>query len=149
MAKTKVLFLCVHNSARSQMAEAFLRDLAPSEYEAYSAGLEPTSIDPLVVEVMGERGMDVSDWRAKGVKEYLGRVHFGYLITVCLLAEESCPTTFPGISTHLNWSFADPANAQGSYDERLAVYRETRDQIEKRVREWVAEQRGADASQPD
>lgn len=137
MGKPKVLFMCVHNSARSQMAEAFLRRLAPDRFEAFSAGLEPTVVDSLAVEAMGERGFDIGAARAKGLDEFLGKVHFGYLITVCDRANQGCPT-FPGMGTRLHWPFDDPAQAEGDSEERLAAFREVRDQIEARIREWLA-----------
>jgi arsenate reductase len=140
VSKPKVLFMCVHNSARSQMAEAFLRRLAPDRFEALSAGLEPTAVDPLAVEVMDERGIDISGQRAKGLDEFLGKVHFGYLITVCDRANQGCPT-FPGMGTRLHWPFADPAAAEGDREDRLAAFRQTRDEIEARIREWLAEPR--------
>ncbi len=138
MAKTKVLFLCTHNAARSQMAEAFLRTYGGESYEACSAGLEPREIDPLTVRAMDERGIDMAGQRTKGLDQYLGRERFGILITVCERAEAECPV-FPGVSTRLHWSFADPAAAQGDEDERLEKFREVRDAIELRVREWLAE----------
>ena len=138
MGKTRVLFLCTHNSARSQMAEAFLRTYGDDRYEAFSAGLEPREIDPLTVKVMAERGIDISAQRSTGLAEYLGREHFGILITVCDRAERECPV-FPGVATRLHWSFADPAATVGGKDERLAAFREVRDAIHLRVREWLGE----------
>jgi arsenate reductase len=138
VTKTRVLFLCTGNSARSQMAEAFLRTLAGGEYEAYSAGLEPRGINPLTIAVMKERGIDISGQRSKGLHEYLGRQHFGVLITVCDRAEKECPI-FPGVGTRLHWSFPDPAAVHGSEEERLAAFREVRDAIELRLREWLAQ----------
>jgi arsenate reductase len=138
MSRTRVLFLCTHNSARSQMAEAFLRTCGDDRYEAFSAGLEPREIDPLTVRVMAERGIDISAQRSKGLAEYLGHVHFGLLITVCDRAERECPV-FPGVATRLHWSFADPAATVGSEEERLAAFREVRDAIHVQVREWLGE----------
>ena len=137
MSKTRVLFMCVHNSCRSQMAEAFLRELAPDRFEAFSAGLEATTVDPLAIEAMAERGIDLSGARAKDLAEYLGKVHFGFAITVCERANRECPKTFPGMGTRLHWPFPDPAAAEGAHDERLAAYREVRDQIEARIGEWL------------
>jgi arsenate reductase (thioredoxin) len=137
MSKPKVLFLCTGNTARSQMAEAFLRELAGDHYKAYSAGLEAHGVDPLAVTVMAESGIDISSQRSKPLSEYLGRVHFGYLITVCDRAERECPTTFPGMGTRLYWPLADPAAAKGSEEERLEVFRQVRDAVEQNVRAWV------------
>ncbi len=134
----KVLFLCTGNSARSQMAEAFLRKYGAGRFEAYSAGLEPKGMNPLTVQVMAEVGIDVSAQRSKGAEEYLGKVLFQYLITVCDDADKNCPTTWPGIANRLHWSFEDPAAARGSEEEKLAKFRQVRDQIEARVKLWVA-----------
>jgi len=141
MIKAKVLFLCTGNSARSQMAEAFLRKYGGNEFEPYSAGLEPKGIHPHTKRVMEEVGIELSGQHSKHVKEYMGKVHFGYLITVCNEAEESCPTTFPGIGRRLQWSFEDPAAFVGSEDDKLAKFREVRDQIEQHIKAWLAEVR--------
>lgn len=133
----RVLFLCTGNSARSQMAEAFLRKYG-DEFEAHSAGLEPKGLNPLTVQVMQEVGLDVSGQKSKGVGEYLGKVLFQYLITVCDDADKNCPTTWPGISKREHWSFEDPAAFEGTDDAKLAKFREVRDQIEKRIQEWVS-----------
>ncbi len=138
MGKTRVLFLCTGNSARSQMAEAFLRTFAGDEYEAYSAGLEPRGINPLTIAVMKERGIDISGQRSKGLHEYLGRQHFGVLITVCDRAEKECPI-FPGVGTRLHWSLPDPSAVQGTEEERLAAFRDVRDAVEQRLCEWLAQ----------
>ena len=140
MAKTKVLFLCTGNSARSQMAEAFLRQAAGDRFDVYSAGLEPKGINPFTRAVMKEVGLDLNGQRSKDVTEYLGWVHFGYLMTVCGHAEKNCPTTFLGIAHREHWSFEDPAAFQGTEEETLAKFREVRDQIEQRIRSWLAEQ---------
>ena len=137
MAK-KVLFLSSANSARSQMAEAFLRALASDAFEAYSAGSVPRDLDPLARAVMAERGSDIGAQRPKGLKEYMGATQFDYLITVCERAEKDCPM-FPGRGTRAYWPFADPARVAGSHDERLAAFRTARDQIETRVRRWLVE----------
>jgi arsenate reductase len=139
MAKTKVLFLCTGNSARSQMAEAFLRQAAGDRYDVYSAGLEPKGINPFTRAVMKEAGMDLNGQWSKDVTEYLGRVNFGYLITVCDHAEKNCPTTFLGIAHRERWSFDDPAAFQGTEEETLAKFRAVRDQIEQRIRDWLRE----------
>ncbi len=139
MSKTRVLFLCTGNSARSQMAEAFLRRYGGDRFEVYSAGLEPErGIHPLTLKVMQEIGFDMKGHYAKDIREYLGKVHFGYLITVCDRAEQSCPI-FPGMGVRLHWPFEDPAAFQGSEEEKLAKFREVRDQIEARVKAWLKE----------
>lgn len=135
--KTKVLFLCTGNSARSQMAEAFLRHYAGNSFEAYSAGLEPKGLNPYTVRVMEERGFDMSGHRSKGVREYLGHINFGYLIIVCADAEEKCPVVFVGVSQRMFWPFEDPAAFAGPDDEKLARFRAVRDQIDARTREWL------------
>ena len=135
--KQRILFLCTGNSARSQMAEAFLRRYGSDQFEAYSAGLEPKGINPLTVQVMQEIGIDLSNQRSKGVQEFLGKVFIHELITVCDKAEKNCPTAWPGIIKKMHWSFEDPAAFEGSKEEKLAKFREIRDQIEKKVRDWV------------
>jgi arsenate reductase len=142
MIKAKVLFLCTGNSARSQMAEAFLRKYGGDEFEAYSAGLEPKDINPHTKRVMEEVGVGLSGQYSKHIREYMGKVHFAYVITLCEDAEASCPTTFPGISQRLYWSFEDPAAFVGSDDEKLAKFREVRDRIERRIKEWLIKQQG-------
>ncbi len=139
MKKTRVLFLCTGNTARSQMAEAFVREYAGDRFEAYSAGLDPAEIHPYVCRVMEEIGIDLAEQRSKHVDEYMGKLHFGYTITVCSLAEERCPSVFPGMGQRLHWAFEDPATFQGSEEEKLDKFREVRDQIDERVKEWLAE----------
>jgi arsenate reductase (thioredoxin) len=139
MSKTKVLFLCTGNSARSQMAEALLRSHAGDRFEVHSAGLEPKGINPYTRQVLEESGLDLSGHTSKDVGQYLGRDHFGYLITVCSHAEENCPTTFLGVSSRLHWPFEDPAAFQGSDAQILGKFREIRDQIDRRIQEWLAE----------
>lgn len=136
--KPKVLFLCTGNTARSQMAEAFLRQYAGDRFEVYSAGLEPGTINPLTIQVMEEIGIDMRAHRSKSLTEYMGKVHFGYMITVCDRAEQKCPI-FPGMGIRLHWPFEDPAAFSGSGEERLAKFRQVRDQIESQVKEWIAE----------
>ena len=140
MPKTKVLFLCTGNSARSQMAEAILRRLAGDRFEAFSAGLEPKGINPYTRQVMEEVGIDLAGQRSKDVTEYLGKVNFGYLITVCDHAEKNCPPTFLGVSNRLHWSLEDPAAFQGSDEQTLAKFREVRDDIDRRMQAWLASQ---------
>jgi arsenate reductase len=125
------------------MAEALLRKYGGDEFEAYSAGLEPKDINPYTERVMEEVGVSLSGQYSKHVKEYLGKLHFGYLITVCDEAEQNCPTTFPGVSQRIRWSFEDPAAFAGSDEEKLAKFREVRDKIDQRIKTWVAERRTA------
>jgi arsenate reductase (thioredoxin) len=136
--KTRVLFLCTGNSARSQMAEALLRRDCGALFEVHSAGLAPKEIHPYTRQVLAEVGIDMADQYAKDLSIYLGRVHFGYVITVCSRAEEQCPI-FPGMSIRLYWPFDDPAAAVGSEEELLAVFRRVRDEIEARVIAWLQE----------
>lgn len=135
--RIRVLFLCTHNSARSQMAEAFLRHYGGDRFEAYSAGLEPREIHPYTLQAMREAGVDMRGHRAKSVEEYLGKVQFDYIITVCSQAEEMCPF-FPGAAVRLSWPFEDPAAFEGEEQEKLDRFREVRDRIAARVREWLA-----------
>jgi arsenate reductase len=139
MENERVLFLCTGNTARSQMAEAFLRKYAGKHFEAYSAGLMPGVINPYTERVMREIGIDLSGQHSKSVKEYLGKMSFTYLITVCAEAEAKCPTAFPGISHRLSWPFDDPAAVGRSEEEKLQKFREVRDQIEKRIKLWLEE----------
>lgn len=137
--KTRVLFLCTGNTARSQMAEAFLREYADDRFEAYSAGLEPSVINPNVRRVMEEIGLDLRGQYSKDVAKYMGKKHFGYLITVCANAEKRCPSVFPGLGQRLHWPFEDPAAFEGPEEEKLEKFREVRDQIDQRIRAWLAE----------
>ena len=139
MENERVLFLCTGNTARSQMAEAFLRKYAGRHLEAYSAGLQPSSVNPYTERVMREIGIDLSGQHSKSVREYLGKMSFTYLITVCAEAEAKCPTAFPGISHRLSWPFDDPAAVGRSEEEKLQKFREVRDQIEKRIKLWLEE----------
>ena len=125
--KPKVLFLCTGNSARSQMAEGYLRHSASEQFDALSAGIEPKGLNPLAVEAMREIGIDISAQHSKDVVSLLGQ-HIPYVVTVCDNAQERCPI-FPGTWKFLHWSFEDPAAAQGTYEDRLAVFRRVRDEI--------------------
>jgi arsenate reductase len=122
------------------MAEAFLRNVAGDKYEAYSAGLEPKEIHPLTIKVMAEVGIDISRQYSKALKDYMGKIHFGYLITVCSEAEKRCPTAFPGMGYRLHWDIEDPANFKGTEEEKLMKFREIRDIVRKKVQEWVTGQ---------
>jgi arsenate reductase len=143
MNKAKVLFLCIGNSARSQMAEAFLRKYGGRQFDAYSAGMEPKGIHPYTERIMEEIEINISGQYSKSLKEYMGKTHFAYVIILCDEAEKNCPTTFPGIAQRLHWSFEDPASFVGPEDEKLAKFREVRDQIEQRIKAWLAEQQVA------
>ena len=134
--KIKVLFLCTGNSARSQMAEAFLRKYAGDRFEVFSAGLGPTVVNPFTIQVMDEIGVNMSSHRSKHLDEYVGKVRFDYLITVCDNAEKKCPF-FPGVGIRLHWPFDDPASASGNDAQKLAKFRQVRDLIDSRVREWL------------
>ncbi|MEZ0396801.1 MAG: arsenate reductase ArsC [Anaerolineales bacterium] len=139
----QVLFLCTGNSARSQMAEAFLREMGGDDFLVFSAGTEPKGLNPLTVKVMEEIGYDLSDHRSKGFDEFLGKQHFHYLITVCDDAEENCPRVWPGVHQRLHWSFEDPAAFEGSEADKLARFRLVRDQIGERIRDWLEELRAS------
>ena len=141
MSKPKVLFLCTGNSARSQMAEGLLRAMAGDHFEVFSAGTEPKGrILPEVQEALREVGIDTSSQWSKSVMEYMGKVNFGYVITVCADAEENCPAVFLNMGTHEHWPFDDPAKFAGDDEARLASTRRVRDQIEDRLRLWLTEQ---------
>jgi arsenate reductase (thioredoxin) len=140
MEKHRVLFLCIGNSARSQMAEAFLRKYGADRFEAHSAGLEPKEINPLTIQVMKEAGIDVSGQRSKGVDEYLGKVLFQYIITLCDDAEKNCPIVWPGVIQRLHWAFEDPAAFEGTDEHKLAKFRQVSDLIDVKMKAWLAEQ---------
>lgn len=142
MDKQRVLFLCTGNSARSQIAEAFLRKYGSDRFEAHSAGLEPKGLNPFTVKVMQEIGIDVSGQTSKGVDTYLGKTLFQYLVTVCDDADKNCPTVWPGVGNRMHWSFQDPAATVGTEEEKLAKFREVRDLIEVKIKGWLAEQSG-------
>ena len=139
MNKMKVLFVCIHNSGRSQMAEALLRHLGGEHFEAESAGFEPGRLNPIVVESLKEIGIDISQAKTKSVFELYkqGRA-YQYVVTVCdESSSERCPL-FPGlVRNRIHWSFKDPANFQGSHDERLAMTRAVRDEIKAKIAEFV------------
>jgi len=138
MNKIKVLFVCVHNSARSQMAEAFLNHLGGELFVAESAGFEPGVLNPVVVEAMKEIGLDLSTHATKSVFDFFkqGRM-FHFVVSVCDGANaERCPI-FPGITKRLAWSFADPASIEGSHDEKLAGTRIVRDNIKSEVEDFI------------
>ena len=138
--KPKVLFICVHNSARSQMAEAWLNHLCGEFFEAQSAGLEPGTLNPLAVGVMQEVGIDISSNRTQAVFDVFksGQL-FAYVITVCDESNaEKCPI-FPGPTKRLHWSFADPSQVTGTPEEKVERVREIRDEIRAKIERWCAE----------
>ncbi len=127
----KVLFLCTGNSARSQMAEGYLRHVASDRFVAMSASIEPKGLNPLAIEAMAEIGIDISHQKSKDVVTLLGQ-HIPYVITVCDNARERCPI-FPRTYKFLHWSFDDPAAATGTREEKLAVFRRVRDEIMRQI----------------
>ncbi len=144
MEKQKILFVCVHNSARSQMAEAWLNYLCGNFFEAESAGLEPGNLDPLAIEVMREVGIDISHKKTRSVFDLVkaGSI-FSYVIAVCDEASaEQCPV-FPGITRRLSWSFPDPAAVTGTTEEKLEKVRKIRDDIKSAVEGWCKSMRAA------
>ena len=145
MEKLRVLFVCVHNSARSQMAEAYLNRIAGDRFFAESAGLEPGKLNQNVVKVMAEEGFDISGNKTKDVFEFYknGKI-FEYVITVCdKTAAERCPI-FPGVKERINWSFPDPSKLEGTEEEILRETRNIRDQIKQQIEEWVKGVEGKD-----
>jgi len=135
MSRSRVLFLCTHNSARSQMAEGLLRYMAGDRFEASSAGTEKTSVHPLAVRAMGEVGIDISAHSSKRYEDVEGH-GWDCVITVCDDANERCPIV-PGSVKRLHWSFEDPSRASGDEAHRLAVFRRVRDQIRARLTTWL------------
>ncbi len=141
MEKKKVLFVCVHNTARSQMAEAFLNAMAGDRFIAESAGLTPGTLNPLIVEVMKESGYDISNNKVKSCFDFYkaGKL-YNYVISVCDDANaEQCPI-FPGVVKRLDWPFEDPAKLTGTHEERLQDARKIRDQIKSRLDQWLKEE---------
>lgn len=132
--KQRILFLCTGNSARSQMAEAILREAGDNKYIVYSAGTDPKGIDPRTIVVMNEAGLDISTQTSKDIDFFVGQ-QFDYIITLCDRARERCPA-FPG-ATSINWSFEDPAEASGNRDMQLKKFRKVRDEITRRIRLWM------------
>ena len=132
----RVLFICTHNSARSQMAEGLLRTIAGDRFDVYSAGTEATSVRPEAIKVMSEVGIDISGQTSKTLERYLHEP-WDYVVTVCDDANESCPV-FPGAADRSHWSFEDPSKATGTENERLEVFRKTRNEIAGRIRMFAA-----------
>ena len=143
MNKKKVLFVCIHNSARSQMAEELLRKLGGDRFEAESAGIEPGKLNPIVIKALQEEGIDITGKPTKAVFDLFkqGKL-YSYVITVCDEASaERCPI-FPGITQRLHWSFTDPSKFQGSDEEKLAKVREVREEIRGVIKQWLATIKG-------
>ncbi|HEY6609183.1 MAG TPA: arsenate reductase ArsC [Candidatus Limnocylindria bacterium] len=147
MDTRRVLFVCTHNSARSQMAEAFLRFHGQGRFEAFSAGTEATSVRPEAVAAMAELGIDISAQESKTVERYLGEP-FEWVVTVCDHARQTCPV-FPGAEGSAHWSFDDPADAEGTDAERMEVFRRVRDEINARVKMFVLAGGRADVAAPE
>jgi arsenate reductase len=135
MEKHRVLFVCTHNSARSQMAEAMLRAFAGDAFEAFSAGTEAAGIRQEAIQVMSELGMDISAQRSKTIDEFRGQ-SFDWFITVCDEAQKNCPV-LPGVREVAHWSIEDPSLASGTPEERLAAFRRARDLIRNRMRLFI------------
>lgn len=133
--RDRALILCTHNSARSQMAEGFLRSMAGERFEAGSAGTEKTSVNPLAIRAMAELGIDISDHTSKRYEDMMPPP-WDYVITVCDDANERCPFV-SGSVKRLHWSFEDPSRAAGDEAQRLAVFRQVRDQIQERLAFWL------------
>jgi arsenate reductase len=140
MNKTKVLFLCIHNSARSQMAEAYLKHFGGEKFQVESAGLEAGKLNPLAVEVMKEDGIDISKNETNDVFDFFKEGHlYNYVITVCDAGNsDKCPI-FPGINKKINWNFTDPSSLIGSHKEKLAVTRDVRNKIKEAVLNFIKE----------
>jgi arsenate reductase len=141
--KTKVLFVCTHNSARSQIGEGLLRHHAGDYLAVFSAGLEAAAeIHPMAIQVMDEIGIDIRSQRPKPTKQYMGRLQVDYLITVCSQAEADCPRAlWAGKTTRLSWTFDDPAEAGLSDSERIARFRSVRDGLQDKIQAWLTELR--------
>jgi len=137
MTKNKLLFLCTGNSCRSQMAEAFMRAYGGERFAVYSAGTQPTEINPWTYRAMAELGFDLAGHYSKNVEEYRGVVDFDTVITVCGEANEHCPVYLGRANQRLHWGFEDPAKFVGSDEETLAKFRQVRDAISARVKDWL------------
>ena len=138
MQKEKVLFVCIHNSARSQMAEELLRQLAGDRFDVESAGIEPGKLNPVVIEVLREIGIDIVNKKTRAVTDLVksGKI-FNYVITVCdETSAERCPV-FPGVVQRLHWGFTDPSRFEGSWEEKICKTRAVRDEIRIRIQKWL------------
>ena len=138
MDKPSVLILCTANSARSQMAEALLRDKSADALDILSAGTDPAvRVNPTAVEVMREIGIDISQAQPKDLGQFLGQTHFHHVITVCHDAEGRCPTVWPGLATREHWPIEDPVAFQGDSEATLTKFREVRDELSRRLDLWL------------
>jgi len=138
MSKKRVLFVCVHNSARSQMAEAFLKKYGGSRFEIESAGLEPGKLNPVVVEAMKEIGIDISQNKTKSVFDFYKQgKEYDYVITVCDESQSGACPVFPGRGERIHWGFKDPSSFQGTREEKLTDTRKVRYEIESRIKDWL------------
>lgn len=142
----RVLFLCTHNSSRSQMAEGLLRARGGAAYEVFSAGTEPRVVHPLAIQAMHEIGIDISSHTAKGIEAIAPVPPMDLVVTVCDEAQEACPF-FPNARRQVHWGFPDPSQAQGSEEERLAVFRHIRDQIAAKITQFLDQQPSLSLSQ--
>lgn len=138
MEKRKVLFVCIHNSARSQMAEELLRKMAGDRFEVESAGLEPGKLNTIVVQALKEEGIDITGKKTNAVFDlFKSGKHYSYVITVCDEASaERCPI-FPGLCQRFHWSFTDPSKFQGTDQEKLTKVREVKEEIRAKLKEWI------------
>jgi arsenate reductase len=146
MSKQRVLFVCTHNSARSQMAEAMLRTWGGDKFDAFSAGTEASGIKPETVQVMNEIGIDISNQRSKTIDEFRGR-SFEWFITVCDEAQQNCPV-LPGVAHAAHWSIEDPSKVSGTPEERAAAFRHARDIIGDRLKPFIHAGGQAEVSAP-
>lgn len=138
--KPKVLFLCTGNSARSQMAEGFLRHYAGDKFEVHSAGMEPQGINPLAIKVMAEKGISIENQTSDNIRKYLGKRHFGIVVTVCDHAEKNCPRVWlDAQDRHLHWGLEDPAALEGDEEAKLVKFREIRDIIDETIQAYLRE----------
>ena len=137
MQKTRVLILCTANSARSQMGEGLMRELANGKMDVFSAGTIATKVNPFAIEAMSEIGIDISHHTSKSLDQFLSQ-EFDYVITVCDNAAETCPF-FPGPANRIHWGFPDPAAAEGSHADKLQAFREVRDAVKQQFSTWLAE----------
>ncbi len=139
-SKPKILFLCTGNSARSQMAEGFLRHYAGDKFEVHSAGIDPQGINPLAIKVMAEKGISIENQTSDGISKYLGKQHFGIVVTVCDHAEANCPRVWLDTQDrHIHWGFEDPTAFEGDQEAKLAKFREIRDVIDETMQEYLLE----------